>query len=423
MPERQNHHAERGQILPLVGFGIVAILGMVALTVDVGYWRYQQRLEQSAADSAAVAGAIRLNYPTNSSSTPLQAAKDAAAQNGFQDDGGVGNLVVTVNIPPLVNTPPHAGATPYPANTAVEVIVKKKYTQFFSGIFGASVGSGSARAVAVAVPEFSACLVQTTVSNGKGIGITGNKPLQTKNCGVLANGTISVPGFQGTTSVAYWAPDNVGGVSGFPGAVSLPAPATDTCPRIKGCAYLAAQPIPPLDVSKAINASGTSSFNVPNGKDYAVVYNCCSGSPTVLGPGLYYIYGGISGTLQGDGVTLVNVNGGFTASGLGAAHPYFSAPTSGPTAGVAYYQPPANTNTITLNGGGNGTSAWDGIFYAPTTGDLIDNGGSVTFAYLVVGDILVHGGGSGQGLIVDPTLGGQTSALQSAFPTHVVLSE
>ena len=423
MRERKKSHSERGQILPLLGFGIVAILGMVALTVDVGYWRYQQRLEQSAADSAAVAGAIRLNYPTNSSSTPQQVAKDAAAQNGFQDDGGVGNLVVTVNIPPTSNTPPHAGATPYPANTAVEVIIQKKQAQFFSGIFGSNFGNGSARAVAVASPEFAACLVQTTVSNGKGIGITGNKPLQTKNCGVLANGTISVPGFQGTSSVGYWAPDNVGGVSGFPGAVSLPSPATDTCPRIKGCAYLAAQPIPPLDVSKAINASGTSSFNVPNGKDYAVVYNCCSGSPTVLGPGLYYIYGGISGTLQGDGVTLVNVNGGFTASGLGAAHPFFSAPTSGPTAGVAYYQPPANTNTITLNGGGNGTSEWDGIFYAPTTGDLIDNGGSVTFAYLVVGDILVHGGGSGQGLIVDPTLGGQTAALQSAFPTHVVLSE
>ncbi len=419
----QDYHTERGQILPLVALGIVAILGMIALVVDVGNWRYQQRLEQSAADSAAIAGAIRLNFPTNSSSTPQQAAKDAAAQNGFQDDGGVGNVVVTVNIPPQSNTPPHTGATPYPANTAVEVIVKRKHAQFFSGIFGSNFGSGSARAVAVSEPDLSACLVQTTVANGQGIGITGTKPLQTKGCGVLANGTITVPGFQGTTSVGYWAPDNVGGVYGFPGAVSLPAPATDTCPRIVGCAYLAAQPIPTLNLAAATDASKVSSLTVPSGQSYAEVYNCCSGSPTVLGPGLYYIYGGISGTLQGDGVTLVNVDGGFTASGLGAAHPFFSAPTSGPTIGVAYYQPPSNTNTIVLNGGGNGTSAWDGMFYAPTTGDLLDNGGSVTFAYLVVGDILIHGGGSGQGLIVDPTLGGQTAIATASFPTHVVLSE
>jgi len=88
--------------------------------------------------------------------------------------------------------------------------------------------------------------------------------------------------------------------------VSLPAPATDPCPRIVGCAYLAAQPIPTLNQATAADASKVSSLTVPSGQSYAEVYNCCSGTPTTLGPGLYYIYGGISGTLQGDGVTLVN---------------------------------------------------------------------------------------------------------------------
>ncbi len=417
--QEKQHHRERGQMLPLIAFGIVAILGMVSLVVDVGFWRYQQRLEQSAADSAAVAGAIRLNYATNSASTPQLVAQAAAAQNGFQDDGGIGKVVVTVNVPPQPNTPPHAGATAYPANTAVEVIVKKQQKQFFSGIFGSSYGSGSARAVAVAQPDVSACLVQLTVEDGSGVTVKGNKPLQTVNCGVLANGTIDVPSFLGTTSVGYWAPDNPDGVN-FTGAVSIPAPATDPCPRIPGCAYLAAQPIPTLNQYTVIDASKNSSIAVPQGQTYAEVDNCCSSNQ--FGPGLYYVYGGISGAVQGDGVTLVNVDGAFTASGLGSGHPYFSAPASGPTAGIAFYQPPSNTNEITLNGGGNGTSEWDGAFYAPSA-SFTSNGGSITFAFLIVGDVRLNGGGSKKGLVVDPTLGGLTSILQSAFPTHVELSE
>ena len=59
---QQRRSGERGQILPLVAVGMITLMGMVSLAVDAGYWRYQQRLEQSAADSAAIAGAIRLNY-------------------------------------------------------------------------------------------------------------------------------------------------------------------------------------------------------------------------------------------------------------------------------------------------------------------------------------------------------------------------
>ena len=65
---------------------------------------------------------------------------------------------------------------------------------------------------------------------------------------------------------------------------------------------------------------------------------------------------------------------------------------------------------------------WDGLFYAPSA-SLRSNGGSVTFAYLVIGDIRLNGGGSQAGVSVDPTLGGQTNIMTSAVPTHVVLSE
>jgi len=426
-------HGERAQILPLLTIGIFAIMSIVALAVDVGYWRYQQRLEQSAADSAAVAGAIRLNYPNPAfSTTPQDVARAAAGQNNFVHNPP--NVIVSVSGTPPAPTRGHA--TPYPANTAVEVIVQKTNQQFFSGIFGASFGSGSARSVAVAEPDLSTCAWQLKLDGGIGVGLTinGNKSLLALKCGVAANGTISVPGFDPTTtSVSYWPPNNPGGIGGSnpPNPAPLSAPANDPCVRLAGCQWIQSHPIPPLDGSAA---NGNVSPIVQNATAaYTVVRNCCASAVTNFPPGLYYLYtdgtssNTISGALAGDGVTIVNVNTTFSASGLGVSPKiYFSAPSApAPTAGVSYYQPPSNPNPITLSGGGNGTCAaptsqFNGMFYAPSA-SITTNGGSIAVAYLVAGQVTLNGGGNGC-FKIDPALGGVTSTTIGS-PIHVVLAE
>ena len=56
---------ERGQILPLVVIALVALLGIAAFAIDVGYAYYAKRQLQSATDAAALAGAQDLpNAPT-----------------------------------------------------------------------------------------------------------------------------------------------------------------------------------------------------------------------------------------------------------------------------------------------------------------------------------------------------------------------
>jgi hypothetical protein len=367
-----------------------------------------------------VAGAIRLNYPTTASTqSPAQAAQTAATQNGFQNGGNGGNVVVTVTSP-YAGTPPYPSATAYPANTAVQVVVTQTTeTQFFSGIFGTSnFGSNSARAVAVGgVADTSTCLTQIGTSGSL---TSDGKPITT-NCGIIAMGAIkATQGYSGTTSLGYWGPSNPSGpgdVSGISGPVSpLAAPATDPCSLIAGCAYLQTNIAPNVG---AANWQATNSVSAPLG-GYAVIDNCCAGGTVALGPGLYYFYGGISGTLRGTGVTVVNVNGSMTASGLGSVSSgqnYLSAPTSGSTAGVAFYQPLINTSPITLSGGGNGTNSWDGLFYAPGA-TLTVNGTGVTVANLVIGGITENG----HYITVD-ALGGGPSVNQQAFPTHVVLSE
>src|SRR5690348_10810711 len=75
-------HRQRGQTLIFVAMTLVVLIGMTGLAVDVGYYRYEQRIMQSAADSAALAGTAELKY---GSSSAENAAKADAASNGFTD--------------------------------------------------------------------------------------------------------------------------------------------------------------------------------------------------------------------------------------------------------------------------------------------------------------------------------------------------
>ena len=86
---------ERGQVLPFFITGVVAVVGVAALAVDTSYWRYEQRAQQAAADTAAIAGAIQENYAASGVTT---AALAASATNGFTNDGVT--TFVTVNVPP-----------------------------------------------------------------------------------------------------------------------------------------------------------------------------------------------------------------------------------------------------------------------------------------------------------------------------------
>src|SRR6185369_12876876 len=68
---------ERGQILAVVALALVALLGVAAFSIDVGYAYYAKRQIQSATDAAALAGAQDLP----NKSTAFSTAADYAAAN------------------------------------------------------------------------------------------------------------------------------------------------------------------------------------------------------------------------------------------------------------------------------------------------------------------------------------------------------
>jgi Flp pilus assembly protein TadG len=103
---------ERGQILVLFAFCLVAIIAMVGLILDGGGAFAQRRHEQTAVDLAALAGANRYfvsNNPTDATTT----ARAVAAANGYVDGVAGASVDVTVGSSPQVGvkvtiTAPHA---------------------------------------------------------------------------------------------------------------------------------------------------------------------------------------------------------------------------------------------------------------------------------------------------------------------------
>src|SRR5262249_29466933 len=129
--------SQTGQALVFVALSLLVLTGVVGLSVDMGYLRYTKRRLQTAADSAAVAGASELK-----GGNPGVAARNDSKSNGFED--GVNGTTVNVFHPP--KDAPFAGK-PNQLNY-VEVEVLANAPTFFMRIFGVKSTAMRARAVA-----------------------------------------------------------------------------------------------------------------------------------------------------------------------------------------------------------------------------------------------------------------------------------
>src|ERR671931_2905760 len=96
MQTRSAQHS-KGQILVMATFVLTVLVGFMGLAVDAGYFFDYKRRRTTAADSAAVAGAMEVKRNTNSTNV-VTVARAAAASNNFNH--GTDNIPVTVNRPP-----------------------------------------------------------------------------------------------------------------------------------------------------------------------------------------------------------------------------------------------------------------------------------------------------------------------------------
>ena len=112
-PKRVKRRDESGQTLIMFALGLAVLLGMAAMTIDVGLAYVARRDMQNAADAAALAGADVL-LEGQSSVLAKTAARDLALQNGY--DNAAADVTVTINLPPKSGS--HIGD-----NDFIEVII------------------------------------------------------------------------------------------------------------------------------------------------------------------------------------------------------------------------------------------------------------------------------------------------------------
>src|SRR3954453_15656457 len=77
--KRKESSERRGIIVPLIAVGVVALIGLVALAVDIGRLALAKSTCQAAADASAIAGARSLDGTQNLSAATAAASSAATS--------------------------------------------------------------------------------------------------------------------------------------------------------------------------------------------------------------------------------------------------------------------------------------------------------------------------------------------------------
>jgi len=366
----------------LAAVAMTALLLAAGLAIDMGYFRYQRRKMQTAADSAAIAGASAIPYcgsGANMCPAVVSAAQDDASNNGFTD-GSNGTTV----------TPTNPTTGPYAGTQSVQVVVSQPQPTFFMKIAGILSSNVSATAVA-------------HLGNGPGCiyalgagGVGGPSSLIptfiTADCAVFSTGAINLPTssdfLHNTTENGEGSSCQGGGCYAYDGHGGIsPYPPQTIVPPADPLAYV---PKPPDPGSCGGGMPQTfSTGTVPAGS-----YPC---GISVVGPGPVtfdgtYSLGATNASAPAllvdatvvvqsgpDGATFYNNTGTISLipdpkNNVGTIE--LAAPNSGTYAGILFYQDASDTRSATFglyNGGTTGPDSYlQGALYFPTASIILD---------------------------------------------------
>ncbi len=323
----------KGQALILIAVAMAVLIGMTALAVDGGSAYLDRRSAQNAADTAALAAAFAI---ANNDPNWRQAALNSTAQNGYAN--GSANVEVYKCNETGASCGQYQGNAEY-----IQVIITSTRSTFFGGLFGQNQITNRVQAIVRARAAQQGAMVNGNAvvalapHECRAITFQGNASMTLQNGGIFVNSDCSNQAFFNQSAAGdLYAPslEAVGGVTYNPSSVHIPPGQIRT--------GVAQQPYPPSwlpDPSQFCDSSNTRS-SLP-GNNLAPGIYCLTGSLQVNG----------NQTISGDGVTIVLLNGELRTNGNGAIN--ISAPTSGPTKGLAIYLPLGNASGVTINGNAN----------------------------------------------------------------------
>src|SRR5947207_13849459 len=192
----------RGAILALLAVSMVALIGLLVLSIDGGSLQHQKRLAQTAADAGALSAAIELLR--NRSDSLVASAKSETSRNGFTDL--VGGDLVTVTYP--------ASRGNFSGPHYVDVVVQRTVPTFFAGIFGRGSVTIRGRATAgLALDEY--CFIVLDPTGGSALNVENTARLSGSQCGIAVNSTDAAAAT--VTPTCSISPTTIGVVGGASG--------------------------------------------------------------------------------------------------------------------------------------------------------------------------------------------------------------
>lgn len=465
---QMSRNTEAGQAIILVAAALVVLLGFIGFAIDMGMLRYEKRLQQTAADAAAIAGADDLAHEclgTTPCANTTPAAQAASAANYFTDNGGglvsncgssaaVGTVCVQVNNPPSYwAADPHSGDAKY-----VEVVVAAVHTTYFEKIVGINQETVIARAEATynsgGGGSGSSCWWSLGVP-AKEIGVDpyGN-PTINANCGIYDNGNYDPKGkaLQINTCSFQVSGTDTGNNSGGVDCNGQPQPPTYGFPTVADPLAGKISP-PPVGTPQTFNPANA----IPG--TYSGI-NIGANQVVNFQPGIYVVTGsdfacGANATITGNGVMFYFTNGA-TINCQGGMSANLTAPSglSGSLAmynGVLMYQDPCDTNTGLKAGGtsscspanpnegvgncpppgsgsntgpelsGNDGSSFNGVLYFPADQLYLTGHSGTVSVDTLISDSSCIGGDATFDLVGSAGAGGGSGPLNSALSNAVLV--
>lgn len=355
----------RGATATLVALSITALLGFAGAATETGVWYVAKRNMQGAADAAAFGAALA--RPAGQIVYTAE-ARGAAAGYGFVN--AASGVTVTVNNPPTLGT--FAGNS-----NAVEVIIQQPQTRMFSALFESTPMMIKARAVATASFGAPACVLAMNTGASVDMLVNGTTNVNLTNCGLAVNSSgASALDIVGGAVINAASAAIVGGIGGNGtlnttiGTQTGSAPAQDPyqdvqLPSYSGCNQSSYNP--PSHSTNSISANnGTYVFC--NGISLG------AGTSLSLSNGIFVID---RGTLALNGQSTLNISNATviltsstgsnyaTVAVNGGATVNVTAPTSGATAGLAFFQDRNAPNGTSNTFAGGTTQNITGALYFP----------------------------------------------------------
>ena len=439
MESAMKNKNEAGQALIFTAAALVVLMGFAGLAIDMGVMRHDKRLQQTAADAAAIAGASNLSFGGIAAG-----AQDAASRVGYTDNGGgqvsnctgaaVGTVCVEVNSPP--KTGPHSCSGGTCDSNYVEALVAVVHPTYFMRILSINSETITARAVAANLGggAGNGCLYTLSPPSSGNEGISGNGTINASTCGIVDNGDYNgtVPNVSADTFAVS------GSLSGRSATCTTPGP----CPTfgIPAAADPLSTLIPPCTSCSGGNivtvmgsgnptcgpgcAFGSGTYTISPGTYCSITIDGVASDQVVFSPGVYIIDGLSAGcssaslnilgndTISGTGVTFYFTNSS-TLNMTGTPTMNLTAPdSSGPYPGILMYQDPNDTNTTGPTLRGNSGSKYEGALYFPKDQlAFYGNNNSIDVGVVVSDSITMSG---------NPTVNLQGSAgLPSGVPNPI----